>query len=143
MMHILLHMLGTLILHVMRGFVWIKNGCREERPADEELLVEYPGGTIVSGVMDEIRDDYDYIGMDEPLYRKKECYILLVQDVIHVEREEIGARDLLALNGREMPKRIMDRKKKVIWGPLYNEYKFMFIMMLVLLILIVVESGGC
>ena len=118
MMHILLHMLGTLILHVMRRFVWIKNGCREERPADEELLVEYPGGTIVSGVMDEICEDYDYIGMDEPLYRKKECYILLVQDVIHAERgnrgQEIYWRSMVEKCQREL---WIERKE--LYGGLY------------------------
>ena len=76
------------------------------------------------------------------LYTGKKNARFYLYRMSFTRREEIGARDLLALNGREMPKRIMDRKKKVIWGPLYNEYKFMFIMMLVLLILIVVESGG-
>ena len=75
------------------------------------------------------------------LYTGKKNAIFYLYRMSFTRREKIGARDLLALNGREMPKRIMDRKKKVIWGPLYNEYKFMFIMMLVLLILIVVESG--
>ncbi|SDP15163.1 hypothetical protein SAMN05216366_10798 [Selenomonas ruminantium] len=86
------------------------------RPVDEELLVEYPGGTIVSGVIDEIRENYDYIGIDEPLYRKREDYILHVHDVIQNGREEIGPGRLLALNSREKPKRIMDSNGNVIWG---------------------------
>ncbi len=93
------------------------------RPVDEELLVEYPGGTIVSGVIDEIRENYDYIGMDEPLYRKREDYILHVHDVIQDGREEIGPGRLLALNSREKPKRIMDSNGNVIWGAPHNKYK--------------------
>lgn len=85
------------------------------RPVDEELLVEYPGGTIVSGVIKEIRAEYDYIGNDEPLYRKHEDYIFLVQDVIQDGLEEIGPRRLLALNGREKPKMITDSKRNILW----------------------------
>lgn len=87
----------------------------KERPADEELIVEYPGGTIVSGVIDEIRENYDYIGIDEPLYRKHEDYILHVHDVIQEGREEIGPGRLLALNGREKPKMITDSKRNILW----------------------------
>lgn len=83
---------------------------------DEKLIVELRDGSVVTGAIDEIYDDYDYIGTKEhPTYKVIERCDFVVSEVLRQGKDEVSCCDILDLSRPAFAKRIMDETGHIIW----------------------------
>ncbi len=88
------------------------------REKNEELIVEFDTGDVVSGVMDKIYKDYDYVcTTDHPIYKVSERCDFVVGDVLRKGEHEFSSCEILELAKRHVPYRITDNLGCTIYGP--------------------------
>ena len=88
----------------------------KKRNKEENLTVVLRDGSVVSGEIDEIYDDYDYIGTKEhPTYKVIERCDFVVSEVLRQGKDEVSCCDILDLSRPAFAKRIMDESGHNIW----------------------------
>ena len=87
-----------------------------KRNKEENLTVVLRDGSVVSGEIDEIYDDYDYIGTKEhPTCKVIERCDFVVSEVLRQGKDEVSRCDILDLSRPALAKKITDENGQVIW----------------------------
>lgn len=88
----------------------------KKRNKEENLTVVLRDGSVVSGEIDEIYDDYDYIGTKvHPTYKVIERCDFVVSEVLRQGKDEVSCCDILDLSRPALAKKITDENGQVIW----------------------------
>ena len=88
----------------------------KKRNKEENLTVVLRDGSVVSGEIDEIYDDYDYIGTKEhPTYKVIERCDFVVSEVLRQGKDEFSCCQILDLARPAFVKKIMDESGHIIW----------------------------